>query len=257
MQIDWLTVVAQIVNFMLLVWLLQHFLYGPITSAMQRREERIANKLRDADEKREEADREAAGYRDKQNELETQREQLLADARVEADEKRKVLERKARNDVEQRKLEWLQQVEDQKEEFFTDLRQQTTEQFYTLARRALSDLADAELEEQIVRIFIEKLTALDKYIKEKIATAGSKAGNNISVRSRFEMAKSLRQLVTKAIQEEILEAAEVIYEQTSETGIGLELKAGGQTVSWNLDSYLDSLENEVVKEGGTLHPASG
>ena len=44
MQIDWLTVAAQIVNFLVLVWLLQRFLYKPITNAMHRREERILSK---------------------------------------------------------------------------------------------------------------------------------------------------------------------------------------------------------------------
>ena len=38
MQIDWLTVAAQIVNFLVLVWLLQRFLYRPITDAMARRD---------------------------------------------------------------------------------------------------------------------------------------------------------------------------------------------------------------------------
>ena len=49
MQIDWITVAAQIVNFLILVWLLQHFLYGPITRAMQRREQRIAERERSID----------------------------------------------------------------------------------------------------------------------------------------------------------------------------------------------------------------
>ncbi|MER2603590.1 MAG: F0F1 ATP synthase subunit B, partial [Candidatus Competibacter phosphatis] len=30
MQIDWFTVAAQIVNFLLLVWLLKRFLYRPV-----------------------------------------------------------------------------------------------------------------------------------------------------------------------------------------------------------------------------------
>ena len=48
MQIDWLTVAAQIVNFLVLVWLLQRFLYRPITEAMARREERIESRLSEA-----------------------------------------------------------------------------------------------------------------------------------------------------------------------------------------------------------------
>ena len=37
MQIDWITVAAQIVNFLVLVWILQRLLYRPVTRAMARR----------------------------------------------------------------------------------------------------------------------------------------------------------------------------------------------------------------------------
>ena len=45
MAIDWVTVSAQIVNFLLLVWLLKRFLYQPVLSAMDRREQDIAERL--------------------------------------------------------------------------------------------------------------------------------------------------------------------------------------------------------------------
>ena len=59
MQIDWLTVAAQIVNFLVLVWLLQRFLYRPITEAMARREDRIATRLAEAKDARAKVEAEA------------------------------------------------------------------------------------------------------------------------------------------------------------------------------------------------------
>ena len=50
MQIDWFTVVAQIVNFLTLVGLLKKFLYGPIIRAMDDRERRIASRLEEAND---------------------------------------------------------------------------------------------------------------------------------------------------------------------------------------------------------------
>ena len=41
---DWFTVIAQIINFLILVALLKRFLYGPIIRAMERRER--GNRLR-------------------------------------------------------------------------------------------------------------------------------------------------------------------------------------------------------------------
>ena len=52
MLIDWFTVGAQAVNFLILVWLLRQFLYKPILNAIDAREKRIASELADANAKR-------------------------------------------------------------------------------------------------------------------------------------------------------------------------------------------------------------
>jgi F-type H+-transporting ATPase subunit b len=57
MLIDWFTVVAQAVNFLILVWLMKRYLYQPILKALDAREQRIAAELADADAKKAEAQR--------------------------------------------------------------------------------------------------------------------------------------------------------------------------------------------------------
>ena len=48
MLIDPFVVIAQLVNFAILVWLLKRFLYGPITRVMAAREERIRAETEEA-----------------------------------------------------------------------------------------------------------------------------------------------------------------------------------------------------------------
>ena len=55
MLIDWFTVIAQVVNFLILVWLLKRFLYRPILDAIDDREQRIATKIASAEAKEHEA----------------------------------------------------------------------------------------------------------------------------------------------------------------------------------------------------------
>ena len=50
MLIDWFTVVAEVVNFLILMWLLQHFLYQPVLDAIDAREQRIANQMQAAEQ---------------------------------------------------------------------------------------------------------------------------------------------------------------------------------------------------------------
>ena len=58
MLIDWFTVGAQALNFVILVWLMKRFLYQPILDAIDAREQRIAAELADAAARKAEAARE-------------------------------------------------------------------------------------------------------------------------------------------------------------------------------------------------------
>ena len=49
MSIDWVTVLAQIANFLVLLWLLKRFLYRPILNGIDAREAAIAQRISDAD----------------------------------------------------------------------------------------------------------------------------------------------------------------------------------------------------------------
>ena len=45
MKIDWFTVFAQVINFLILVWLLKQFLYKPILNAIEARENKVAGQF--------------------------------------------------------------------------------------------------------------------------------------------------------------------------------------------------------------------
>jgi len=55
--IDWFTVGAQALNFVILVWLMKRFLYKPVLAAIDVREKRIAKEIADADAKKADAQR--------------------------------------------------------------------------------------------------------------------------------------------------------------------------------------------------------
>ena len=91
MLIDWFTVLAQVINFLILVWLLKRFLYRPILDAIDAREKRIAQELADADTKKAEALKEREEFQHKNEEFEQQRAALLNKATEEAKAERQRL----------------------------------------------------------------------------------------------------------------------------------------------------------------------
>src|SRR5271167_3809410 len=88
MLIDWFTVGAQGLNFIILVWLMKRFLYKPILNAIDAREKKIAAELADADAKRADAKKERDEFQKKNEDFDKQRADLLARATDDASKER-------------------------------------------------------------------------------------------------------------------------------------------------------------------------
>ena len=247
MQVDWVTVAAQIINFLILVWLLQHFLYTPVMQAMERREQRIRDRLSEAEEKEREAEAEAQRYREEQEALERRRAEMLDEAREAAEEERKSLEHEAREEVDSRKRDWLAHVENQRDEFFRELSRRASEQFFRLARKAMADLADAELEDRVAGRFIRQIECLKADARKRVARACAEAGQ-VRVLSRFELPPETKRKLTRAVHDHLAENAGVSYERSDDMLCGIELRAGSQSLDWSLRGYLESLEAAVDEQ---------
>jgi F-type H+-transporting ATPase subunit b len=243
--IDWFTIIAQIVNFLILVALLKHFLYRRVIKAMDERERKIASRLEDAEKKQEQAENEADSYRKKNQELEEKRKEFLSQAREEAEKERKELTQKAREEIDQLHTRWRETLRQEKDSFLQELRQRVNEQVCHIARKAMKDLADADLEGQIVNTFIERLKNLgDKEQKTMIASMGN-GGHPITIMSAFEIASNDRQKITKALKNSVKEDIEVEYQTSPDMILGIELRSHGHKLAWSLDDYLESLEASI------------
>ncbi|MBL29482.1 MAG: hypothetical protein CMM50_18280 [Rhodospirillaceae bacterium] len=244
MQIDWPTVAAQIVNFLILVWLLKHFLYGPIIRAMSRREQGIADRLGEADRRTADADAEAERYRSRLAALEQARERMLAEARDKAEAEGKALSDALKEEIEAERRDWNARIADERSTFLGDLRERTATQFTKLARQALHDLADADLEVQMTARFVDRLKDLDP---DAVAKMTDGLGNDqpLVVRSRFTLPADAQERVTEALHAVLGADRAVAFETDETTAGGLVLVVGDHAVAWTMDHYLDDLERNV------------
>src|ERR1700690_348115 len=96
MLADWFTIVAQALNFLILVWLMKRFLYEPVLDAIDEREKRIATELANADAKKAEAQKEHDEFQHKNAEFDQQRAALLSKATGGAEAERQRLLDEAR-----------------------------------------------------------------------------------------------------------------------------------------------------------------
>ena len=258
MIIDWYTIIFQIINFLVIVFLLRRFLYGPIIKAMDDREQKIVEREETAVSSKEKAEQEAEEYRRKSDELEEQQEEILDKAAQEAEEEKKELLDRARSEVEETRKRWVEALEREKESFVAELRRRIGAQACSIARRCLEDLADARLEELIWKLFLQKLAKLPAGEAEELQKALQAEDGKAELVSAFKTPDGQIEELKKSLTEALpgLEEEPAVKAKTDQSLVcGIELQAGGYRVAWNIDSYLEDLEDELLRDLEQAKPA--
>jgi F-type H+-transporting ATPase subunit b len=245
MLIDWFTVGAQVLNFLILVWLLKRFLYKPILDAIDSREQRIAAELADAAAKQTAADRERDEFRNKSKALDEQRSALLGKAADEAKAERERLLAEARKEADGLRVKQESALRNDQMTRGHEMSRLATEEVFAIARKALADLAAASLEERMAEVFTRRLGAMDGKAKELLAAALETAAEPAVLRSTFDMPAKDRAAIQNALNETFSADIRIRFETSPGTICGIELTANGQKLGWSIAEYLAALEQKV------------
>lgn len=154
MLINWFTVIAQIFNFLILVFLLKHFLYKPILNAIDAREKIIEDKLAVAETDMKTAQKEQKEFKEKNQEFELQRAELFKKAEEEAKELRVGLLDAAKKDAEDLQTRWEKARINNEQILNQAVRLRTEREIFEIVRKMLTELSDTSLEENIINVFI-------------------------------------------------------------------------------------------------------
>jgi F-type H+-transporting ATPase subunit b len=243
MLIDWFTVAAQAINFVILVWLLQHFLYKPVLAAIDSRETKLAAELQAATMAKAQAqsDRDAL-----QLQTETTRRQsaeVLRKAAVDNATHRQQLLDAAVKDSQALRLKLNEAVSAEREQLNQEILNRIRAEVFAITRKVLADVGGAQLEDRIVDVFIQRLHDLKPSAAigaDRLATSGPAL-----LRSAFELNSVQRVRVEAEIAKWLPAGEQLRFATAPELIGGVELTAGGRRISWNMMDYLASLAANV------------
>jgi F-type H+-transporting ATPase subunit b len=264
-QIDFFTLVAQLLNFIILVYLLKRILYGRIIRAMDNRQNRINSQLEEAGRKKKEAEQEAETLRAKQRELDESREKILDEARRDAESQQREWLNRARAEVDAEQARWEDALRNGREAFFYDLREHIGREVLFAARKVLRDLSGDDLERRIAESFAGRIRNLDEGRRNELRQIMEHAGNEVVIRSAGTLPEDVRGLIAGAVRETLDVDPAVRFEQAAELVNGIEMQVDGSKLAWSIGSYLDDLDEYIGRvydsgageKGGAEAAASG
>jgi F-type H+-transporting ATPase subunit b len=156
--INWGLLVAQLINVILLVWLLSRFLYQPVLNMLNERTRRIQDSLRDAEQVKVQL---ANARKDYDAELARARQEaagILAQAQERAKGQEQEIIAQARQEADRIRNEAREQAVQEREQLLRDLKDQVADLVTITATRVLGE----ELKANHDRLIEESLASLGR-----------------------------------------------------------------------------------------------
>ena len=251
MLIDWFTVIAQIINFLILAWLLKRYLYDPILIALDEREKKIASQLSEAEQAKNEARKEQQKLQDKNIVFDRQRKELFTKASEEAAEEKHKLLDMAHKESEILRSDLWKALKEEHNKLTQGIKRKTKQEVFAIVKKTFSSLASSDLEENIVKMFIKKLRELDNSDRNLLESALKLSHNQIRLRSASELGPPIQNIIVNAVDEMYASKISVQFEVDPELIGGIELIAHGYKLAWNISDYITSMEDSITHESAS------
>jgi len=244
MSIDWITVGAQIVNFLVLIWLLKRFLYRPILDGIDAREAEIAARMGEAAIIRKTAEAKEAEYKTQIADLSASRAEMLETARRDAEQERDAMLVQTRKRLAKEQSERDAHRADEAREYTADLHKSGAAALLDLTRKALADLADETLEHRIAL----HAAAQFQGMADELQNAAGDSRDAVAL-TRDPLPEDMKPRLRDDLAA-ILPGFTLRFDVDPAQSPGLNLRLGGAQVGWTVDSYLNGLEAALEDRAG-------
>lgn len=239
MQLNWSTFLLELVNFLILVWILKRFLYKPVLAAVARRKVAIDKALSDAELKHAQAQELELHYQNRLGDWEREKEELRAALTEELRLQRERLTGDLQKALEQ---------EREKENVLTERRlkdledhavQQAIARGVQFTARLLERIASPNLEARLVALVLEDLPRLPPAQLQTLQEACCDPQRAVKIASAFPPAEAQRAQIVQALAEATLKnKVTANFEHDSSLLAGLRISAGPWSVRANLRDEL-------------------
>ena len=246
MQINWFTVIAQLVNFIVLVWLMKKYLYKPILDAVDEREKKIADELKDAKNKMAEAKKEQDEFQKKNHVFDLHKKKMMDKAVVDAEEEKQKLIDVAKKEVDNLKKKQADSAKELQENLNHQIAKKTQQEVFSITKKALTELASTNLEEQSVHVFVDKIKALSGKDKKQFIDAFQSDSDAVSINSAFKLSEKEQKSIKTAIADILGNGGKYNFKTDTKMISGVELATKGYKLSWSFSAYIDSLEKSMA-----------
>jgi len=237
-EFDWTTFTLEIINFLILIWILKRFLYRPIIDVIARRRDGIEKALADAKrieteaiEIKQQHERHLAEWGEQKEAAEASLQQELASER---ERRMAALDTEIAEERERRRV----LDERQQRDFEHTAEEKAIAQGAAFSAKLLARVATQELERRLYTLLLEDLRKLRAEDRRALVEVAQTPGLQLRVQSAFKLEESKRAELAHVLGEATGKTLPVEYRENPELVAGFQVNVGPWILHANLRDEL-------------------
>jgi F-type H+-transporting ATPase subunit b len=237
-ELNWSTFILEIINFLVLIWILKRFLYRPVMNLIAQRKAGIDKAGADAQTLRREAQALQEQYENRLAEWEREKEKARAQLHEElsAERAREMSRLRASLDEERAKARVLE--ERRRGESERKSEEVALAQAAQFASRLLSRAAGPELERRLVDLVAEDLSTLSENKQQRLRTAFAQAQEALTITSAYPLSETHRDRLTQVLAKVLAQNVFCEFIEDPKLMAGLRIVMGSWVLQANLQDEL-------------------
>jgi F-type H+-transporting ATPase subunit b len=238
LELSWSTFLLEIINFLILIWILKRFLYKPVLNVIEKRRTGIDNRLAEAKSMHDEAETLKAEYEGRLADWTRERQQARDTLAQELDEERNH-QMKALQTLLAQEREKAQVADKRRRaEIIHETERKALQQGTEFASRLLTLAASPELESRLLDLFLDQLSALSSEQIKTIKTRWGEQPDVVVVTSAYPIPEDQQQKLEEALLKSTGLTVPVNYEQDPDLLAGLRVVIGTWVLQANIKDEL-------------------
>jgi F-type H+-transporting ATPase subunit b len=247
MTFDWWTFLLQTVNFLLLVWLLQHFLYKPVRAVIEKRRELAEQALLRAEAAEKEASAAKAQFEAKSAELDKTRKAAIEAAQQSAEADAKTVIAQARKQANEILAAANAAAASSHDAALANLKQDIIETAIKIAETILRKTSSRDLNQVFLAHVLDEIGALDQEDRARIDADLASKGGAVEVATSMPLTKDERETWTKTLREHLHLKSAPKFTTAPDLLGGAELRFSHATVRFAWSDQLDKAADMLAK----------
>jgi len=238
LEINWSTFVLEIVNFLVLIWILKRFLYKPVLNVIAQRRSTIENQSAEAQRLHEEAVSLKNQYQSRLSDWEQERQQArdANNQELEIEKARQLDALQVLLAQEREKAKIAEQR--RRDEAVREIEHQALQQGAEFASRLLNMASGPELETRLISLLIEELGTLNPHQILLIQDRWGDTPETMTICSVYPIAEQQKQLLETALTDILGQSLPMDYSEVPELLAGLHISIGAWVLQANVRDEL-------------------